>query len=83
MGLTVLQGVHIGQPKLLIGNAQGAQGEILGNGVVFAIAGIGGEKLNGSGPVVFLAPVLVVQLVAHAVKEAVDLLQLLFPGLVL
>jgi len=75
------QGLDVGDAQFVAGHTEVAQAEILGDRVVFTVAGALPQGFDGGLPIIDLAPQVDVLDVAHVlVEEQVDHLQLLAFG---
>ena len=69
--------LHINKQHLFIGNVQQQQREVFGNGKVFAVARAPAQGFHGRGPIVDLAPdVLIFPEPDAAVEKIIDLPEL-------
>ena len=74
MRLVVIERFDVGDAQFSAGDAEAAQGEVLGDGVVFTVASPLDQRLDRGGPVVVLSPYLDVIGKAYLpVEEAIDL----------
>ena len=65
----------IGERQPILVNAQFEQSEKFGNGKIFAIAALAGDKLNGGGPVIGLLPMRTVIDKGIGIEKLVDVFQ--------
>ncbi|MCY1433231.1 hypothetical protein D9M71_492530 [compost metagenome] len=78
MGLSGRAHRAVDQAQALFGHTQQAQGEVLGQGEILAVSRPQLEQLQRRGPVVELAPqILVLDIASLVIEELVDRLELL------
>ncbi|MNP48110.1 hypothetical protein D3C76_1422060 [compost metagenome] len=76
--LVLVQGLDVGDAQFFAGNAELAQAEIFGQGIVLAVGGAFAQGLDGRGPVVGLFPdACVVLKIQLPVEEPIDRRELL------